>query len=75
MVIRWRGNGRMKDLTSYTYYFEELIRRRFLYVDKTEYIWKMIQYSTVVYFARIPESQCAEHQVKVNSTGCTFCLV
>ena len=40
----------MKDLTSYTYYFEELIRRRFLYVDKTEYIWKMIQYSTVGYF-------------------------
>ena len=27
----------MLDLTSYTYSFEELIRGKFLYVDKTEY--------------------------------------
>lgn len=44
----------MKDLTSYTYSFEELIRGRFLYVDKTEYIWKMIQYSTAGYFLSRP---------------------
>lgn len=44
----------MKDLTSYTYSFEELIRGRFLYVDKTEYIWKMIQYSMAGYFLSRP---------------------
>ena len=44
----------MKDLTSYTYSFEELIRGRFLYVDKTEYIWEMIQYSTAGYFLSRP---------------------
>lgn len=31
----------MKELTSYTYSFEELIQGEFLYVDKTEYIWNV----------------------------------
>ena len=38
----------MLDLTSYTYSFEELIQGRFLYVDKTEYIWNLIRPSTAV---------------------------
>ena len=33
----------MKDLTSSVYTFEKLIDGNFLYVDKTEYIWKLIQ--------------------------------
>ena len=37
----------MLDLTSYTYSFEELIRGKFLYVDKTEYIWKALSQQMV----------------------------
>ena len=44
----------MKDLTSYTYSFEELIRGQFLYVDKTEYIWNMIRPATAGYFLSRP---------------------
>ena len=44
----------MKDLTSYTYSFEELIRGQFLYVDKTEYIWNMIRPATTGYFLSRP---------------------
>ena len=36
----------MKDLTSYVFSFEELIRGNFLYVDKTEYIWSLIRPSS-----------------------------
>lgn len=44
----------MLDLTSYTYSFEELIRGKFLYVDKTEYIWNMIRPATAGYFLSRP---------------------
>ena len=44
----------MLDLTSYTYSFEELIQGRFLYVDKTEYIWNLIRPSTAGYFLSRP---------------------
>ena len=44
----------MKDLTSYTYSFEELIRGQFLYVDKTKYIWNMIRPATAGYFLSRP---------------------
>ena len=33
----------MKYLTSSLYNFEELITGGYLYVDKTEYVWKMLQ--------------------------------
>ena len=42
-----QGDGRMKDLTSYVYSFEEMIQGNFLYVDKTEYIWQLIRPSRV----------------------------
>ena len=44
----------MRDLTSYTYSFEELVQGHFLYVDKTEYIWRMIRPSVAGYFLSRP---------------------
>jgi len=44
----------MKDLTSYVYSFEEMIRGNFLYVDKTEYIWNLIRPSSAGYFLSRP---------------------
>ena len=44
----------IKELTSYTYSFEELIQGEFLYVDKTEYIWNMIRPRTAGYFLSRP---------------------
>ena len=44
----------MKDLTSYVYGFEELIQGKFLYVDKTEYIWQLIRPSSAGYFFSRP---------------------
>lgn len=49
-----RGEKMMKELTSYTYSFEELIQGEFLYVDKTEYIWNMIRPRTAGYFLSRP---------------------
>ena len=44
----------MKELTSYVYSFEDMIQGNFLYVDKTEYIWKLIQPSSAGYFLSRP---------------------
>ena len=44
----------MKDLTSYVFSFEELIKGNFLYVDKTEYIWNLIRPSSAGYFLSRP---------------------
>ena len=44
----------MKDLTSYVFSFEEMIRGNFLYVDKTEYIWNLIRPSSAGYFLSRP---------------------
>ncbi len=44
----------MKDLTSSVYTFEKLIDGKFLYVDKTEYIWKLIQPAYAQYFLSRP---------------------
>ncbi len=44
----------MKELTSSIYTFSDLIRGNFLYVDKTEYIWKMIRPSKEMYFLSRP---------------------
>ena len=49
-----QGDGRMKDLTSYVYSFEEMIQGNFLYVDKTEYIWQLIRPSRAGYFLSRP---------------------
>ena len=50
MVIRWRGNGRMKKITSSVYTFEDIVKDDFLYVDKTEYIWSLIGQGKAMYF-------------------------
>ena len=44
----------MKRLTTYVYSFEEMIQGNFLYVDKTEYIWQLIQPSSAGYFFSRP---------------------
>ena len=44
----------MKDLTTFIYTFEDLIQGNFLYVDKTEYIWKLIRRSGEGYFLSRP---------------------
>ena len=49
-----QGDGRMKDLTSGIYSFEDLIQGNFLYVDKTEYIWQLIRPAKGLYFFSRP---------------------
>ena len=44
----------MKNLTSYVYNFDELIQGNFLYVDKTEYLWQLIQPRNAGYFLSRP---------------------
>ncbi|MBQ6472713.1 MAG: AAA family ATPase [Victivallales bacterium] len=44
----------MKDLTSSVYSFEDLIQGNFLYVDKTEYIWRLIRPAKGMYFLSRP---------------------
>ena len=42
----------MKDLTTFVYNFEDLIKGNYLYVDKTEYVWKLIRLSNDGFFCR-----------------------
>ena len=44
----------MKDLTTSVYYFENLIRGNFLYVDKTEFVWRLIRPAQEMYFLSRP---------------------
>jgi len=44
----------MKKLTSSIYTFEKLIRNGFLYVDKTEYIWKLVSEAPASFFMSRP---------------------
>ena len=44
----------MKKITSSIYSFEQLIGNDFLYVDKTEYIWKLIEAAPAMYFMSRP---------------------
>lgn len=44
----------MKDLTTSVYTFEDLIQGNFLYVDKTDYIWKLIRPAKELYFLSRP---------------------
>ena len=44
----------MKDLTTSIYTFQDLIRGNFLYVDKTEYVWKLIRPAQEMYFLSRP---------------------
>ena len=44
----------MKNLTPSVYTFENLIKGDFLYVDKTEYLWKLVQQSQGIYFLSRP---------------------
>ena len=44
----------MKKLTSSVYNFEDLIQGNFLYVDKTEYIWQLIEPAKEMYFLSRP---------------------
>lgn len=40
----------MKNLTSYVFSFEGLIQGNYLYIDKTEYIWNLVQQSRAGYW-------------------------
>ena len=44
----------MKNITASVYSFENLIRGNFLYVDKTEYIWQLIEPASAMYFLSRP---------------------
>ncbi len=44
----------MKKLTSSIYTFEKLIENNFLYVDKTEYIWQLVDSAPALYFMSRP---------------------
>ena len=44
----------MKDLTSSVYSFENLIQGKFLYVDKTEFLWQMVRPANGMYFLSRP---------------------
>ena len=44
----------MKSLTPSVYTFEKLIQGDFIYVDKTEFLWKLVQPSTGIYFLSRP---------------------
>ena len=44
----------MKHLTNSLFDFEKLIQGDFLYIDKTEYIWKMVQTSSEYFFLSRP---------------------
>jgi len=48
------GESAMQKLTSSVYTFEKLIRNNFLYVDKTEYIWKLISEAPASFFMSRP---------------------
>ncbi len=45
---------KMKDLTSSVYTFENLRNGDFLYVDKTEFLWKLIKPANAMYFFSRP---------------------
>ncbi len=45
---------KMKDLTSSVYTFENLRNGDFLYVDKTEFLWKLIKPANAMYFLSRP---------------------
>ncbi len=44
----------MKDLTSSIYIFEKLIKGNYLYIDKTEYIWQLVNHTGESYFLSRP---------------------
>jgi hypothetical protein len=44
----------MKNLTTSVYTFEDLIGGKFLYVDKTESLWKLLEPSKGIYFLSRP---------------------
>ena len=44
----------MKKITSSVYTFEDIVKDDFLYVDKTEFIWKLISQGKAMYFLSRP---------------------
>ncbi len=44
----------MKDLTCSVYTFENLINGNYLYIDKTEYLWKLLRPASGIYFLSRP---------------------
>ena len=44
----------MKNITSSIYSFENLIKENYLYVDKTEYIWQLVNHVGESYFLSRP---------------------
>ncbi len=49
-----KGNDMPKNLTPSVFTFQNLIRGNFLYVDKTEYLWKLVQNPSGSYFLSRP---------------------
>ncbi len=49
-----RMDNMKKELTSFVYTFEEMIKGNFLYVDKTEFIWNLIRPSKAGYLLTRP---------------------
>ena len=49
-----QGDNGVKNITSSVFSFENLINGNFLYVDKTEYIWKLIKPANAMYFLSRP---------------------
>ena len=49
-----RMDNMKKELTSFVYTFEEMIKGNFLYVDKTEFIWNLIRPDSAGYFLSRP---------------------
>ena len=53
-TLESRMDNMKKELTSYVYTFEEMIKGNFLYVDKTEFIWNLIRPDSAGYFLSRP---------------------
>ena len=49
-----RTDDMEKDLTTSVFTFEDMIQGNFLYVDKTEYIWRLIRPAKGMYFLSRP---------------------
>ena len=54
VIITEQGGVAMRKITSSIYEFETLIERGYLYVDKTEYLWKLVQNYGESYFLARP---------------------
>lgn len=59
-IVRTRRRRLMKRITGSVYTFENMIRGHFLYVDKTEHIWKLAAPPQEMYEDNSPLPQIKE---------------